>query len=92
MGKIITDWQCRAARSAVNMTAQGLAEAADLSRRTVEDFERGKPIKPASIERISEALERAGVVFEESGSVNRRDVGGAPGTIPIEDLNAENDE
>lgn len=75
MGKIIADWQCRAARSAVNMTAQTLAEEAGLSRRTVEDFERGKPIKESSIERIAQALEAAGAVFEENGCVNRRPTG-----------------
>jgi transcriptional regulator with XRE-family HTH domain len=73
MGKNIADWQCRAARSAVNLTAQALADAAQLSRRTVEDFERGKPIKSSSVERIAEALEAAGAVFEENGCVNRRD-------------------
>ena len=73
MGKIIAEWQCRAARSAVNLTAQALADAAKLSRRTVEDFERGRPIKASSIERIAEALEAAGAVFEENGCVNRRD-------------------
>ena len=56
MGKIIAEWQCRAARSAVNLTAQALADAAKLSRRTVEDFERGRPIKASSIERIAECL------------------------------------
>jgi transcriptional regulator with XRE-family HTH domain len=75
MGRIIAEWQCRAARSAVNLTAQALADAAKLSRRTVEDFERGRPIKASSIERIAEALEAAGAVFEENGCVNRRDAG-----------------
>lgn len=89
MGKLITDWQCRAARSAINMTAQTLADEAGLSRRTVEDFERGKPIKASSVERITEALEVAGIVFDESGCVCRRP---KPGTIPVEELNAENDE
>ncbi len=33
--------------------------------------------KPASVERIAEALEAAGIVFEESGCVNRRGIWGA---------------
>jgi transcriptional regulator with XRE-family HTH domain len=88
MGKIINDWQCRAARSALNWTAQALADAADLSRRTVEDFERGKPIKDSSIERLSDALAAGGIEFREDGCVCRRP---SPGTIP-ENLSAENDE
>jgi transcriptional regulator with XRE-family HTH domain len=89
MGKIITDWQCRAARSALNWTAQALADAAELSRRTVEDFERGKPIKVSSIERLSDALEAGGIEFRVDGCVCRRPV---PGTIPLEGLEAKDDE
>jgi transcriptional regulator with XRE-family HTH domain len=93
MGKIIADWQCRAGRSAVNMTAQALANAAELSRRTVEDFERGKPIKLASVERISEALERAGVYFDEKGCVCRRAEHSSDtvATVPNADSNTESD-
>jgi transcriptional regulator with XRE-family HTH domain len=92
MGKIITDWQCRAARSALSWAAQELADAASLSRRTVEDFERGKPIKASSIERIAQALEDGGIVFDEKGCVCRRGDGASPGTTPVEDLSAEHDE
>jgi len=88
MGNKIADWQCRAGRSALNWTAQELADAAELSRRTVEDFERGKPIKDSSIDRLANALEAAGIEFREEGCVCRRP---APATIPVEDLNAEND-
>jgi transcriptional regulator with XRE-family HTH domain len=89
MRKIITDWQCRAARSALNWTAQALADAAELSRRTVEDFERGKPIKGSSVERLSDALEAGGIEFREDGCVCKQS---AAGTIPVENLTAENDE
>ena len=97
MGKIIADWQCRAGRSALNWKAQDLAEASGLSRRTVEDFERGKAIKEASIERIVKALEAAGVRFTDEGCVCLG--GGKPstgeasgGTISPHELNASNDE
>jgi hypothetical protein len=60
----------------------------ELSRRTVEDFERGTPIKGSSVERLSNALEAAGIEFREVGCVCKQP---AEGTLPVENLTAEND-
>jgi len=96
---MITPAQCRAARALLNWSQQQLADASKAGVVTIRNFEGGKssPIN-STLEVLRRALESAGVIFvEENGEgpgVRLRKT--APGTkaasIPIEDLNAENDE
>ena len=97
--RMITPAQCRAARALLNWSQQQLADASKAGVVTIRNFEGGKssPIN-STLEVLRRALESAGVIFvEENGEgpgVRLRKT--APGTkaasIPIEDLNAENDE
>jgi len=60
----ITPAQCRAARGLLNMDQATLAEAADVTRNVVIDFESGrrKTIKK-NLAAITRVLEEAGVEF-----------------------------
>ncbi|HUH50111.1 MAG TPA: helix-turn-helix transcriptional regulator [Mycoplana sp.] len=58
---MITPAQCRAGRALIDWTKDQLAEAANISARTISDFERGKKI---ASEASREAIERA---FFEGG-------------------------
>lgn len=64
--KIILPWQCRAGRAALAISAQELGELAGLTRKTIEVFERELPVSGESVEKIVQALERAGVSFIET--------------------------
>ncbi|MFT6675923.1 MAG: transcriptional regulator with XRE-family HTH domain [Sulfitobacter sp.] len=74
--------QCRAARAILGITQQDLADASNVNKRTIMDFESGKrtPV-PATITTLRLALESAGAVFipENGGGagVRLRDPGGA---------------
>ena len=62
----MTPAQCRAARGLVSWSQTQLAEAANVSRQTVVDFERGaRTPYPNNLAAIRAALEAAGVVFVE---------------------------
>ena len=56
--------QCRAARALIGWSRADLAKAAQVSERTITDFERGarSPIN-ASLAALTRALEEAGVEF-----------------------------
>lgn len=83
-------WQCRAARAALDWSATTLEKESGVSRKTLTDFEGGKRrMQAANVNAILAAFDRAGVYFDKSGCVCRRP---EPGTIPLENLNAENDE
>lgn len=60
----ISAQQCRAARGILGWSQSELCEAADVTRKTLSDFEAGKttPYKD-TVGRIRDALESAGVVF-----------------------------
>ncbi len=96
----ISPAQCRAARGLVDLDQASLAERATVSRNTVIDFEKGRRVPSANnLAAIRAALESAGVIFvdangEGPGVRLRKDKqdNGAPATIPVENLNAENDE
>lgn len=51
------------ARAALEIDIRGLAERADVSKGTVERLEKGETLKPATVEKIQAALEKAGVEF-----------------------------
>jgi len=90
MSNNVDPWQCRAARAALDWSASKLEEESGVSRKTLTEFEGGKrKMQRANVEAILAAFDRAGVYFDESGCVCRRP---APATIPLENLNAENDE
>lgn len=64
--KIIFPWQCRAGRVALGFSAQELADMSGVSHRTIGTFERELPVSGESVEKIVQALERAGVSFIET--------------------------
>lgn len=64
----ISPAQCRAARGLVEMDQAVLAKAANLSRNTIVDFEKGKRTPgPNNLAAIRTALESAGVQFLADG-------------------------
>jgi DNA-binding Xre family transcriptional regulator len=60
---LILPVQCFLAREALEWSVTELARAAEVSRKTVERFERGGSLKATTVEAIQRALENAGVVF-----------------------------
>jgi DNA-binding XRE family transcriptional regulator len=95
----ITPAQCRAARGLVDFDQASLASKANVSRNTIVDFEKGKRVPNVNnLAAIRAALESAGVIFvdengEGPGVRSRKTATGArAASIPLEDLNAENDE
>jgi transcriptional regulator with XRE-family HTH domain len=87
------------ARAALNWSLADLAAAAGVHRNTISNFETGKyGGSEEALTAIKSALESAGVIFvEENGEgpgvrLRKTAKGMAPATIPLEDLNAENDE
>jgi transcriptional regulator with XRE-family HTH domain len=89
-------WQCRSARAAIGWDAGTLSKEAGVSRAQISAFENGhSKLQKGNVESIVAAFERAGVYLDEKGCVCRRDAGVAgtkAAAIPIEELNAENDE
>jgi transcriptional regulator with XRE-family HTH domain len=87
--------QIRAARGLVGWSQADLAAAAGLSRATIN---RAETIAASAetIAAIQDALEKAGVIFVEANGdgagvrLKKRRAGRR--SIPVEDLNAENDE
>ena len=60
----ITPAQCRAGRALVEMDQAKLAEAANVSRNTVVDFEKGRRSPNTNnLVALQNALEAAGVIF-----------------------------
>ena len=60
--------QCKMARTATTLGVRDLAALAGVSPNTIARLERGEELKPATVQVIKSALERAGVEFiEENG-------------------------
>ncbi|GAN60912.1 hypothetical protein ACI01nite_11930 [Acetobacter cibinongensis] len=60
----LTPAQCRAARALIEWSQESLSNAANVSRHTVKDFERGvRNPYPNNLAAIRSALEGAGVEF-----------------------------
>ncbi len=95
----MTAGQLRAARGLIGWSQEELAQRAKVGRATIADFEAGKRQPYArTLDELQAALEAAGVIFvDENGEgpgvrlKKVRQDNAAP-TIPLEDLNAENDE
>lgn len=87
--------QCKMARIALGLGVRELAELAGVSPDTIARFERGEALKERTVGAVQAALESAGVEFipENGGGagVRLKRPGGAQ-TIPLDDLNASNDE
>jgi transcriptional regulator with XRE-family HTH domain len=58
--------QCWLAREALGWTATDFARAAEVSRDTVRQFERGDALKASTVEVIQRTLEKAGVIFVDA--------------------------
>lgn len=66
----MTPEQSRGARGMLNWSQSRLADEAGVARATVADFESGKRLPiPNNIESIRQALEKAGILFGDDGSV-----------------------
>jgi transcriptional regulator with XRE-family HTH domain len=68
----ITPEQCHSARGLLGWTIQKLAVKSRLVSTTVTNFEMGNLPTDASIAKIRQALEAAGVAFEADGGVELR--------------------
>jgi transcriptional regulator with XRE-family HTH domain len=82
------------ARAGLLLGVRELAESARVSIGTVTRFESGQGVPDLTVGLFQKALERAGVEFVSEGGdigVWLRKGKGAEG-IPVEQLNAENDE
>jgi transcriptional regulator with XRE-family HTH domain len=96
----ITPAQTRAARALLDWSQDQLSAVATVSISALRNFEAGRSNPTRNnLAAIRVALEAAGVQFiDRNGGgpgVRLRDPGApdsAPATIPLEDLNAENDE
>jgi hypothetical protein len=92
--------QVKAARALLAWSQDALAKASGLSepivaRLEAQDGEVGERAEDGA--KVLSALESAGVVFlpengEGQGVRLRKPLGSMPSSIPLEDLNAENDE
>jgi transcriptional regulator with XRE-family HTH domain len=98
---LITPAQLRAARHLASLSQADIAKATGLSLPTIKraESERVVPISEESVAAIRAALEAAGVEFipENGGGAGVRlrkskPESAADATIPVEDLNAANDE
>jgi hypothetical protein len=95
MSNNLEPWQCRAARAALDWSATRLQDESGVSRKTLTDFEGGKrKMQATNVSAVLSAFERAGVYFDERGCVCRKagQSSAKAASIPIEDLDAENDE
>jgi hypothetical protein len=95
----MTPAQCRAGRGLLDWTRQALAEAAHIDKETIERFEdRYSTLQTATVLALKRALESAGVIFvDEDGQgagvrLRKSKSYGKPAVIPLEELNAQNDE
>ncbi|MGN6448587.1 MAG: helix-turn-helix domain-containing protein [Brucella intermedia] len=61
--------QSRLARVALGLGVRELAKIAEVSTETIVRLEKGETLRPATLERIRNVLEEAGIVFiaEEGG-------------------------
>ncbi len=55
--------QVKAARMLLGISQEDLASASGVGRATIDRFEIGKPLRPNTLVKISDALERRGIVF-----------------------------
>lgn len=58
---MISPAQTRGARNMLAWTQKELADRASVGLSTVKKLENGQPVRPAFVERIQRAIERAGI-------------------------------
>jgi hypothetical protein len=84
--------QLRAGRGLLGWSKARLAKAADLPARSVKQYEADDAHVPEeAIEAMRQALEAAGVEFLNAGQPGVR-MKSPPTTVPVDQLNASNDE
>jgi transcriptional regulator with XRE-family HTH domain len=92
----MTPVQIKMARAAVGWGVRELAERAGITANTVTRIENGSDAKQSTIEAIRRALESAGVEFTNGDApgvrLRKGSIGDPSASIPVEDLNAANDE
>jgi transcriptional regulator with XRE-family HTH domain len=92
----MTPVQIKMARAAVGWGVRELAERAGITANTVTRIENGSDAKQSTIEAIRRALESAGVEFTNGNApgvrLRKGSIGDPSASIPVEDLNASNDE
>ena len=68
----LTPEQCRAARALAKMSQQDLADASEVAKATIANFETGnrRPYK-RTLSALQKTLEARGVIFSEDGGVRR---------------------
>jgi len=97
--QVTTDWcktlitiaHVRAARGLIGWSKARLAREADLPLRDVKDYEAGEHVPDDALEAMRQALEAAGVEFLNGGQPGVR-MKAPPAVLPVEELNASNDE
>jgi transcriptional regulator with XRE-family HTH domain len=82
------------ARAALKLSVREVASAARVSPNTVTRLEAGLAVNSSTVAAIRAALQVAGVEFiaENGGGAGVRLRKPGPPAIPVEDLNASNDE
>jgi transcriptional regulator with XRE-family HTH domain len=88
----MTPAQCRMARAALEMEIRELAGRAKVATGTIVRLERGEALKERTIDAIQAALEAAGVEFTDGDQPGVRLRKSSGGSIPVEQLNAANDD
>jgi transcriptional regulator with XRE-family HTH domain len=89
---MVTSAQIRAARALLNWTVRDLAEKAGVHRNTVTRAETDATGPGHATAAIRAALESAGVVFSDSDGMVCVKLDSQSRSIPVDQLNAENDE
>ena len=91
----MTPEQCRMARAGLSISTRELADSARVSVSTITRFESGQSIPGMTVALFQKALERQGVDFVSNGANVGLWLTKAPGlaaVVPMEGLNASNDE
>jgi predicted transcriptional regulator len=92
---MLTSEQIRAARAMLRIEQKDLAERAGISLETVKRIERTPGVVSAyasTVDSLQRALEAAGIEFMNSDQPGVRLKAMGPAAIPIDQLNASNDD
>jgi ribosome-binding protein aMBF1 (putative translation factor) len=94
----MTPAQCRAARGLLDWSREALAKAAQIDKEIIDRFEsKFSTPQTATLSAMKRALEKEGVIFvddngQEPGVRLHSKSFGKPAVIPLDELNAQNDE